>query len=65
MKNLKNVVSRLAADTRGTTAIEYGLIAMLIAVACIGGMRALGSSNSGGWGNTSSKISDAMTNKGP
>ena len=61
MKNLKNLVSRLAADTRGTTAIEYGLIAMLIAVACIGGMKALGSSNSTGWGNTSTKLTDAMT----
>ena len=60
MKNLSNLVSRMAADTRGTTAIEYGLIAALIAVACIGGMRALGSSNSTGWGNTSTKLTDAM-----
>ena len=60
MKNVNNLVSRLLADTRGTTAIEYGLIVALIAVACIGGMRALGSSNSSGWGNTSAKITDAM-----
>ena len=39
---LKNLVRRLLADTRGTTAIEYGLIAVLIAVACIGGFKALG-----------------------
>jgi pilus assembly protein Flp/PilA len=60
MKSLNNLVSRLLADTRGTTAIEYGLIVALIAVACIGGMRALGSSNSSGWGNTSTKLTDAM-----
>jgi pilus assembly protein Flp/PilA len=60
MKYGKNLLSRLASDTRGATAIEYGLIAALIAVGCIAGMRALGSSNTGGWGNTSSKISEAM-----
>ena len=60
MKNLNNFVSRLLADTRGTTAIEYGLIAALIAVACIGGFRALGSSNTSGWGNTSAKLTAAM-----
>ena len=60
MKDLRNLAGRLASDTRGTTAIEYGLIAMLIAVACIGGMRALGSSNTTGWGNTSAKLTDAM-----
>jgi pilus assembly protein Flp/PilA len=51
----------LATDERGATAIEYGLIAALVAVACIGGMRALGVSNSTGWGNTSAKLTDAMT----
>jgi pilus assembly protein Flp/PilA len=61
MRNLQNFARRLLADTRGTTAIEYGLIATLIAVACIGGMMALGNSNSTGWGNTSAKLSDAMT----
>ncbi len=61
MRTLKNLARRLLADTRGTTAIEYGLIAALIAVACIGGFKALGNSNSSGWGNTSTKLSDAMT----
>jgi pilus assembly protein Flp/PilA len=61
MKNLSNLVSRLVADTRGTTAIEYGLIATLIAVAAIGGMKALGDSNSTGWGNTSTQLTNAMT----
>jgi len=60
MAYVKNLLSRLAADRRGTTAIEYGLIAALIAVACIGGFRALGNSNSTGWGNTSTKLTDAM-----
>ncbi|RYD93365.1 MAG: Flp family type IVb pilin [Sphingomonadales bacterium] len=33
---------RIARDTRGATAIEYGLIAALIAVAAITAMSALG-----------------------
>ncbi|RST29944.1 Flp family type IVb pilin [Sphingomonas ginkgonis] len=33
---------KLGTDRRGATAIEYGLIAGLIAVAAIGGMQVLG-----------------------
>jgi pilus assembly protein Flp/PilA len=33
---------KLAGDRRGATAIEYGLIAALIAVAAIGAMSSLG-----------------------
>lgn len=32
---MKNLVSRFAKDESGATAIEYGLIAALIAVVCI------------------------------
>jgi pilus assembly protein Flp/PilA len=41
---------KLAVDTRGATAIEYGLITALIAVACIGGMQSLGGGVGGRWG---------------
>ena len=34
-------------DTKGATAIEYGLIAALVAVAIIGGVTAVGSQLSG------------------
>jgi|RhiMetdeSRZDD1v2_1073273.scaffolds.fasta_scaffold1318163_2 pilus assembly protein Flp/PilA len=60
MQNLKTLAGRLVSDTRGTTAIEYGLIAMLIAVGCIAGVRALGAGNSSSWGGTATKITDAM-----
>ena len=40
----------LRADTRGATAIEYGLIVALIAVASIGGMQTLGGGVTGAWG---------------
>jgi pilus assembly protein Flp/PilA len=38
-----NLFSRFVRDESGATAIEYGLIAVLIAVAIIGGATALGS----------------------
>jgi pilus assembly protein Flp/PilA len=39
---MKNYVVRFLKDESGATAIEYGLIAALIAVAIIGGARAVG-----------------------
>ena len=39
---MKNLFSRFVADQSGATAIEYGLIAALIAVVIIGGLTAVG-----------------------
>ncbi len=39
-----NVINRFFADEEGATAIEYGLIAALIAVVIIGALTALGTS---------------------
>ena len=38
------IVRRLTEDRRGVTAIEYGLIAALIAIAAIGAMTTVGGS---------------------
>lgn len=40
--NMKSAILKFWRDEEGATAIEYGLIAALIAVAAIVGMRALG-----------------------
>jgi len=48
------------ADKRGATAIEYGLIVALIAVAAIGGMSALGGGAAGMWGKLSTNVSTYM-----
>jgi pilus assembly protein Flp/PilA len=40
--SLRKTVARLRADRRGATAIEYALIASLVAVAATGGMMAFG-----------------------
>ena len=39
---MKNAISRFVADESGATAIEYALLASLVAVAVIGGMTTLG-----------------------
>ncbi|HVW55285.1 MAG TPA: Flp family type IVb pilin [Rhizobiaceae bacterium] len=40
---MSKLVTRFVKDESGATAIEYGLIAALIAIAIIAGARALGS----------------------
>jgi pilus assembly protein Flp/PilA len=47
---------RLPNDQKGATAIEYGLIAALIAVAMMGGLRALGGGAGGMWSNIASEV---------
>ncbi len=51
---------KLRSDKRGATAIEYGLIAALIAVAAISGMSALGGGANGMWGRLSNEVTDNM-----
>lgn len=50
-------VRKMFADKKGATAIEYGLIAALIAVAAIAAMNSLGSAVSG----TMNKAAASMT----
>ena len=54
------MLRRLRSDKRGATAIEYGLIAALIAVAAIGGMKSLGGGSNGMWGKLDQKVADSM-----
>lgn len=51
----------LARDEQGATAIEYGLIAALIAVAAITAMSALGTTLTGTFNNVSSKMQPGVT----
>jgi len=50
------LLRKLFANKRGATAIEYGLIAALIAVAAIGAMKAIGGSLSTTFSNVSSQM---------
>ena len=47
-------------DRKGTTAIEYALIAILISVAVIGGMRAVGGDVDSLYASSSEKVSEAI-----
>ena len=41
---MSNIIHRIARDERGVTALEYALIAALVAVAIIGSVSLLGTS---------------------
>jgi pilus assembly protein Flp/PilA len=54
---MKALIQRFKADEDGATAIEYGLIAALIAVAIIAAVRTLGTSLSGTFTSVNDEIS--------
>lgn len=53
---MKNLFKIFVRDESGATAIEYGLIAALIGVAIIAGVRALGTSLSGTFASVSGNL---------
>lgn len=59
------LIKTLLRDEEGATAIEYGLIAALIAVAAITAMGALGNSLSNTFTQVSTKMNNASDGKGP
>jgi pilus assembly protein Flp/PilA len=54
------VLKKFWNDRSGATAIEYGLIGSLIAVAIIGGFSALASAVSSLWGDNNSSIQQGL-----
>ena len=50
----------LRSDKRGATAIEYGLIVALIAIAMMGGLRTLGGGAGGMWTNLAQTAQDKL-----
>jgi pilus assembly protein Flp/PilA len=61
MMNMLNFAKRNWSDDEGATAIEYGLLAALIAVAIIGAVTTLG----GGLIDTFTTVSDELTATAP
>lgn len=59
MRSVTNLFRRLAADDRGATAIEYGLIAALIAAVLIGALSAIGSNLNGTFTTISTNVASA------
>ena len=56
---MRKLVSCFFADESGTTAIEYGLIAALIAVVTIAGLSTLGTKLNGTYNNIATKVGTA------
>ena len=56
---MSTFVTRFLKDDAGATAIEYGLIAALIAVVLVGALQAVGSSLSGAFTKISTEVSGA------
>jgi pilus assembly protein Flp/PilA len=57
---IRRTLRRLLSDKKGATAIEYGLIAALIAVALMGGLSKLGGGANGMWTNIASEAKANM-----
>ncbi len=52
-------VRKLAADTSGTSAVEYGLICSLIVIGLVTGIQGLGASATASFENTGNALSSA------
>ncbi|WP_404712811.1 Flp family type IVb pilin [Sphingomonas sp. MMS24-J13] len=49
-------IGKLARDTRGATAIEYGLIVALLVIVIVAGVSALGGATGDMWSNMAAKV---------
>jgi pilus assembly protein Flp/PilA len=58
------MITKFLKDESGATAIEYGLIAALVAIACIAALEAMGTSLSGMFTGVSGKVDAAKTKAG-
>jgi len=56
---LKTLLVRFAADQRGATALEYGLIIGVMALAILGGIGAVGAATSGAFEDSSAALDTA------
>ena len=59
MDAIRTVLRKLRTDQKGATAIEYGLIAALIVIAMMGGLRAMGGGAGGMWSNISAAVQNS------
>jgi len=57
---IRQILRRLLTDKKGATAIEYGIIVALIAVALMGGLSKLGGGTNGMWTNIATAAKDNM-----
>jgi len=58
--SVNRILKKLLGDARGSTAIEYGLIAALIIIGVISALNGVADENTGLWAIVSSKAGAAM-----
>ena len=54
------ILKKLTSDTRGTSAVEYGIICALIVIAIISAAQGVADVTTGMWGDVSSKSAEAI-----
>ena len=59
MDAIRRTLRRLLANQTGATAVEYGLIAALIVLAMMGGLRALGGGAGGMWSRLNNTVQNS------
>lgn len=57
---LKSLARRFARDENGGPAVEYALVAALMAIVAIGGMTQLSGASTNGWNGVANKVVNAM-----
>jgi len=60
--DVRGIINRLWKNDDGATAIEYGLVAALVAVSAMIAFNNLGNSSSEMWNNTSNRFANAVQN---
>ena len=58
--NVMTMLWRFLTDERGATAIEYGLVASLIALAIVGGVTVFAASLQTLWSDVAARISEVL-----
>ena len=60
MTAIRKMMRSIGLDSRGATAIEYGLIAALVVLAMMGGLSTLGGGTNGMWGKVGNEVTNHM-----
>ena len=59
MSAIRTILRRLFRDNKGATAIEYGLIASLIIIGMMSGLKALGGGAGGMWTKVNAEVQNS------
>lgn len=57
---MRSIAKRFRSNVSGATAIEYGLIATLIALVIIGGLSAIGGANNNKYNSIAGAVANSM-----